>query len=331
MTEVSEVLIVVPVLNEAVLIERKLDNLAGLGHAGIALRIVVVDGGSTDETPELVRRWIGERSGCELLPTALRDKTAQLEAALSAQPFGEWILVTDADALLPPDTLERLLAVAREDPAVGVAGVRVRPHAAHALELLHWRLTDWLREREHRRGSAGIVVGPCYLVRRSLLAGLPGDTIADDVHVACRAMLEGYRVGHTPCIVLELRSPRTVRALLRHKFRKADAYLREVIRFAPHVRRFAPPVRAIFLWRALLLTVVPLLGISACLATALVSWSSAATPPADAVALTVLLLLRPVRTVARVLLLAGLLGAVSAAALLMQPFSRQTASFPKTS
>ena len=162
----------------------------------------------------------------------------QLNDALRLNPSEEWILVTDADALLEPETLERMLDVAAADARVAVVGSHVRPASAHALESLHWSATDWLRARESDRGSAGIVAAPCYLAHRDVLAHMPDDTLADDVHVTCRAMLAGRRIGHAAdAAVVELRSPRTLRALLRHKYRKADAYLREIVRFLPEVRR----------------------------------------------------------------------------------------------
>lgn len=164
--------------------------------------------------------------------------------------------------------------------------------------------------------------------RRDFLAQMPEDALADDVHVACRAMLAGQRIGHAAgASVVELRSPRTLRALVRHKYRKADAYLREIVRVLPDVCRIPPPMRAIFLWRAALLTIVPLLGLAGSLAAAI-------SVPFEAIIrvafITMLLLVMPpLRAAARVCALAALLAAVSAAAFLMLPFSRQQASFPK--
>jgi hypothetical protein len=323
LAEQPPVLIVVAVYDEASLIERKLANLAALTWP--RRRIVIVDGGSTDGTIGRVSRWIASHPDLVLLETQRRSKTAQLNDALAAYAEESWVLVTDADAHLEPDTLERLFDVVASDETVSVVGTRVRPTSAHALESLHWRTTDWLRAREYDRGSAAIVAAPCYLARREHLA-LPHDAVADDVHVACSAMLAGRRVGQSDVTVLELRSPRSLQGLLRHKYRKGDAYLREIMRFLPMVREMPAPMRTIFLWRAALLTVVPLLsaiGSVALVAALVLHWGTQGLLLLLAPAL--LLVLPPARGAA----LAAVLAAVSAAALFTYPFSRQAASFPK--
>jgi cellulose synthase/poly-beta-1,6-N-acetylglucosamine synthase-like glycosyltransferase len=328
------VLIIVPVYDEAFLIAGKLANLAALTFPTSKRRVVVVDGGSTDDTVEQVGRWVAERPECRIVRTNLRNKTAQINMALRQYPAEEWVLITDADAILPPDTVERLLSVVDADPAVGVVGARVRPRASHSLERLHWRLADWLREREYRRGSAAIVTAPCYLARRRFLTDLPADTVADDIHVACRAMLAGCRVGLGSPTVFEQRSPRSFIALCRHKYRKADAYLREVFRFLPDARRMPLPMRNIFIWRAALLTIVPMLFSLACIGGAMAiatGTHTIARAEAAMMSIAVMAVLASPRgrDAARFAALAVVLMGVSLSALLNYPFSRQTASFRK--
>jgi cellulose synthase/poly-beta-1,6-N-acetylglucosamine synthase-like glycosyltransferase len=301
------VTIVVPVYNESSLIARKVADIRSLTYTN--KRVLFIDGGSTDGTIELVpAEW--------LVQTQLRNKTAQINAAADLCD-SEWILLTDADAALPREAVERLLGFA--DDSTGVVGARVMPNDAHPIESLHWTLSDRLRELESRRGSAGLVTAPCYLVRRRLIGELPSDTVADDVHIAFRSMAMGLRVVRAPVDVLELRSPCTVRDLLRHKFRKGDAYLREIFRFLPRARRMPTPMRAIFLWRTALLTIVPLLWTAAVLLLAL------AAPAAALIGVLVMFLLPPARPVALALLLAF----ISCAAIIAYPFSKQVASFPK--
>jgi hypothetical protein len=132
--------------------------------------------------------------------------------------------------------------------------------------------------------------------------------------------------------VTERRSPTGVPDLLRHKIRKTDAYLREIFRFLPRVGEMAPTARAIFLWRAAQLTVLPLLMALTVLGT-VVAWSQAlplalVLPPAAAA---LLLGWGVARTASPLLVLAhgAVLSLATLAALVAYPFTRQTAALPK--
>jgi cellulose synthase/poly-beta-1,6-N-acetylglucosamine synthase-like glycosyltransferase len=247
------------------------------------------------------------------------------------------VVVTDADAWLAPETLERLVAAGEADASVAVVGTTVVPERAHALERLHWRLANAIRHRESDRGSASLVAGPCYAFRRTLLERLPDDVVSDDIHVALAAAASGKRVTLADVQVREQRSPVGLVDLFRHKLRKTDGYLREIFRFLPHVGRMPPPARAIFLWRAAHLTLLPVLVALGALGVA-VSLSQTGLPsglrvllPAVAAVLFAASWWGLGRRSSPVLLLAHgiLLAAVTLAALVGYPFSRQTASFPK--
>jgi cellulose synthase/poly-beta-1,6-N-acetylglucosamine synthase-like glycosyltransferase len=248
--------ILVPTLNEEAFIVQKLENLQRLAYPRHLLSITVLDGGSDDRTLDLV-----SQARVDIVRTGLRNKATQLNTGL-ARATADFILVTDADARLEPDALIRLIAALRADETVGVAGVAVSPLAgnAHAAEHLHWRLLNWMHRREARRGSASIVTGPCYLMRRGIVSRIPDGVVADDVFVSCAAAVKGFRVGWVETVVTELRAPRTAREMLQYRRRRGAAYLREVMRFLPRAPRMTPPARGIFLWRAALLLTVPFGG-----------------------------------------------------------------------
>jgi cellulose synthase/poly-beta-1,6-N-acetylglucosamine synthase-like glycosyltransferase len=244
------------VCNEAPWIEDKLRNLEELRYPVEFLRVFVVDGASTDGTPDIIAAHIDRDVRFSLIRFPAADKTAQLNAGLRRGDAG-WILVTDADARLPVETLERLMATGEADSAVAVVGAPVLPANPHPLEGLHWRLGNYLRGREGRRGCASLVAGPCFAFRRGLFAAWPTDAVADDMYVTFTAMAAGRRVKLIDVAVTELRSPRRLTGLFRHKLRRAHAYLREVFRFLPRVPLMPSPARAVFLWRAAHLTILP--------------------------------------------------------------------------
>ena len=228
--------VVVPVHAEEFLVGPKIANLKALEYPRERIAFWIVDGASKDQTAGNANRAIAGDPRFILLQAGVADKTAQLNLVLP-QCRGAWILVTDADARLPPDTLERLVAEGESDSRVGAVGATVHPLGAHPWERLHWQVADRVRLSEGARGSASIVTAPCYLLRRGLVPSLPEDVAADDVHVAFRASAAGWRVSFIAADVAELRSPATLAEMLRHKHRKAAAYLRELIRFFPRRNR----------------------------------------------------------------------------------------------
>lgn len=250
--------VIVPVRNEAAWIDGKLRNLEELRYPADSLRVFVVDGASTDATPDIAAAHVARDARVSLIRFPVADKTAQLNAGLR-RGDADWVLVTDADARLPVDILERFLTVGEGDRAVAVVGAPVIPADPHPLEALHWRLGNELRDRESRRGCASLVAGPCYLFRRELLSAWPAAAVADDMYVAFAAMAAGRRVAHVDLAVTELRSPRRLAELFRHKFRRAHAYLLEVFRFLPRAAAMPSPAREVFLWRAAHLTILPFL------------------------------------------------------------------------
>jgi cellulose synthase/poly-beta-1,6-N-acetylglucosamine synthase-like glycosyltransferase len=327
--------VIVPVRNEARWIEGKLRNLDALRYPADRLRVFVVDGASSDGTADAVAAHVARDSRFSLIRFAVADKTAQLNAALR-RGDAAWVMVTDADARLPPETLELLMAAGESDPAVGVVGAPVDPARPHALEALHWRVGNHLRGRESRRGCASLVAGPCYAFRRGLLAAWPDDVVADDMHVTFRAMAARRRVELIDVAVTELRSPQGLAELFRHKFRRAHAYLREVLRFLPRVGAMASPARTVFLWRAAHLTILPvLLLVTAGLAFAFVG--DAVASPAGRLPVGVAAAAaaagcwgsRRARQLATVAALGALIVLSLLLALAAQPLWRQTATFPK--
>jgi cellulose synthase/poly-beta-1,6-N-acetylglucosamine synthase-like glycosyltransferase len=320
--------VLLPVYEEAALIAEKLGDLAALEYPDGLLRFLVLDGGSRDRTVESIVTFSARDARFNLVRTGLANKVAQLNAGLRRSRTG-WVLVTDADARLEPDTLLRLMCAALGDRSLGVVGPPVMPVDAHPVERLHWTLSNWLRHREDRCGSASMVAGPCYLFRREVLDAFPEDVVADDVHVACRAAMAGLRTAIAGPVVEEVRTPRTVISLVVHKVRKTDAYLREVFRFLPAAHRMSRPMRAVFLWRAAVLTIAPMLAV---VAGALICLGTNAGIIATVLIVAVLAAGGGPGWLSRgaaVSLLPAVLAVTSFVALLAQPFSRQTASYPK--
>jgi rSAM/selenodomain-associated transferase 2 len=85
--------IIIPALNEAGLIRSSLEALAPLRGAGH--EVILVDGGSTDGTPELARPL------CDVLIASARGRALQMNAGARAAS-GDVLVFLHADTRLPP-------------------------------------------------------------------------------------------------------------------------------------------------------------------------------------------------------------------------------------
>lgn len=109
----ARVSIVMPTHNRAQLIGESLDS--ALEQSLRPFEIIVVDDGSSDQTPDVVRAY-----GREV--TYLRQDNAGKSAALNrgiAAASGDFVLVLDDDDLLPPDALAAHVAAIEAQPQAG--------------------------------------------------------------------------------------------------------------------------------------------------------------------------------------------------------------------
>lgn len=128
----------------------------------------------------------------------------------------EWVLLSNPDVLLSPGVVDRLVAVAQEDPAIAAVGPAVlnsdgsvypsarnvpslRTGVGHALFANLWINNPWSAAYKNEsadntvRRDAGWLSGSCLLVRRSAFASIGG--FDDDFFMYFEDVDLGYRLG----------------------------------------------------------------------------------------------------------------------------------------
>lgn len=113
------VTVVVPARNEEDFIGACLDSV--LAQDERALQVVVVDGDSTDRTPEIVREYISKDPRVELLQNPGRIIPKALNLGLAAAR-GTWLVRVDAHSTIPPDYVGRLVKHLETGKWGGVGG-----------------------------------------------------------------------------------------------------------------------------------------------------------------------------------------------------------------
>lgn len=129
----TRLLLITPARDEAAHLERTIRAVAAQTQPPDLW--LVVDDGSSDETPAILRRLAGEVPFLRPLGPppgrpqgedglALAAEARAFNAALASVEAGEFTHVgkLDADIELPPDYFERLLASFAADPRLGIAG-----------------------------------------------------------------------------------------------------------------------------------------------------------------------------------------------------------------
>ncbi|MDQ3771532.1 MAG: glycosyltransferase family 2 protein [Actinomycetota bacterium] len=111
--------VVIPALDEELFIARCLDSVLAQDHEH--LEILVVDGGSSDRTLDIIRSYSRADSRIELLHNAAGAIPKSLNLALS-QARGGWLVRIDAHSTVPSHYVRKALSHLRTNQWGGVGG-----------------------------------------------------------------------------------------------------------------------------------------------------------------------------------------------------------------
>jgi cellulose synthase/poly-beta-1,6-N-acetylglucosamine synthase-like glycosyltransferase len=213
--------VVIPAYNEERNIGRCLEALLAAGYPGDRLDVLVVDDGSTDGTPDVVRSYPGVR----LLSEGHRGKVEALNAGVRSAGH-EFILTIDADTLLRPGSVSEIvrpLADPRVGAVTGVAKVANSRGLLGSFQRVEYLLNAFSRESFSSifQLSPG-VCGPLTCYRRAALRRIgffKTHTAAEDYDVALELIRRGFTVLAVREAVGDTLVPETLVALVRQRVR----------------------------------------------------------------------------------------------------------------
>ena len=198
--------VVINTYNRGPHLERCLRGLQRQTYANF--EVVVVNGPSTDNTQEILKKFEGKIRGVQ---TVSRVLSVSRNEGIAASR-GELVAFTDDDALPQPDWLTNLVP-AFDDPMVGGAGglvyrmnngyIEFRNGIIDRLGMVKW---DNPRPGKHWNWEGGFlntVSGNNCIFRRSALEKIGGfderiEYYHDEADVVLRLRLAGYRTMHRP-------------------------------------------------------------------------------------------------------------------------------------
>lgn len=261
--------LLLPTWNEASVIERRLENLAGqliseLNIEQTGLNLLLIDSCSNDETVPLARSWLKQNPNafaCSdiLVMDQRKGKTAAVNRALHhLRDHGRTriVVMVDADATCQPGALNGLLSYFH-DPEMGAVGGIPERVGATARERAHRQRFTQIRKGEGAMGATPFLEGSllAFDLERLPEGALDESSNADDAQIAIALAAAGYKTLQHPHAVFVDRAPATVaerarqrvrrargilRALKRHRHVRSNSSLEQILRFHRHAHMRAP-------------------------------------------------------------------------------------------
>jgi GT2 family glycosyltransferase len=171
-------------------------------------RVVVVDNGSTDGSPDRIRAeapW----AQLVLLPSNRGfggGMNAGIAAVLAEAPSVDYVWILNNDTLAGPSTLSRMVALADSDSRIGIVGSRlVDADGSGRIQAMGGgTINRWLGTTSTRRGPSSRacdhLVGASLVLRRSLLHQIGGFDeryffYLEDTDLSLRARRVGWRLA----------------------------------------------------------------------------------------------------------------------------------------
>ena len=225
-----KVSIIVPVKNEERVVGRLLEALVNLTYPN--KEVIVVEDGSTDRTSEICKRF------AEKYPSVIKyyhrgtseGKPSAINFAVK-KATGEIIAIYDADAVVKPDVLERILPYFDDPEVVAVQGQEYTVNPKQSLWARVSALNDFLLHiAQLGKDELGLFVicqGSHMYLRRGVLEELgfwDPQALAEDVEISVRLMKRGYKVKYVT-IKAGIEAPPELRSLVRQRLRWFRGYL----------------------------------------------------------------------------------------------------------
>lgn len=190
-----DVTLVVPVHNEADVIERKAANIREMEYPGEFQCLFVSD--SNDGTNEIIQNIMDDRMALLSLPTR-RGKSHAINQGIHATET-DVVVLSDANTFYRPNTVTKLVEPLHDESVGCVTGrLDLRDSGGGSGEIAYWRYELWLRRLESRLGTTVSVNGGVMALRRSDVQPLSTDSLTDDFVLAIEQALAGRRIYYTP-------------------------------------------------------------------------------------------------------------------------------------
>lgn len=233
-TRTPLVAVVVPCFNEGRTVEATADSLLALNYPADKLHIVLVNDGSTDNTAEVMDRYVGHAQ-VTVIHQENGGKHTALNAGIEAAKDAELVGCLDADSFVEAGALREMIGCF-DDSQVGAVTAAMSVHKPSNL-LEHMQNAEYVMGIALRHILAavnGIYVtpGPFSLYRKEILVRLGGfrrGHNTEDMEMALRIQRAGYTIDSAHTARVYTKTPRSVPSLVKQRIRWTTGFLKNML------------------------------------------------------------------------------------------------------
>lgn len=233
-TETPKVAVVVPCWNEQNTLQGTVESLLALDYPADKLEIVLVDDGSTDNTPAVMDAY-ADNPQITVIHKENGGKHTAMNLGIEKAHDALYVGCLDADSYVAPDALREIIAYFN-DPKVAAVTAAMSVWSPRTL-LERMQNADYihgitLRHVISSLNGLYVTPGPFSFYRRETILAVGGfkkGHNTEDLEMALRLQNEGYILENAPRARVYTKTPTSVRALVKQRTRWTTGFLRNVI------------------------------------------------------------------------------------------------------
>lgn len=194
-----EITVLIAAYNEENYIEEKIVNTLQLDYPKNKLSVFVVTDGSTDSTPELVKKFHAVKLFHE---PARKGKIHAVNRVMKAVDT-TIVIFSDANTILNKQALRNIVRHYQDPTVGGVAGEKrifkkAEDNASGAGEGIYWKYESFLKRKDAEVYSIVGAAGELFSVRTKLYQEPAENIIIEDFFLSMKIAASGYRFMYEP-------------------------------------------------------------------------------------------------------------------------------------
>jgi len=235
------VTIIIAAYNEEAVIAKKIANTVASDYPPTQMQIIVAAQGSTDDTAAIAAGF----SNVLVLHSVKRmGKAVALNEAV-AQAKHPVIVVTDANTLLAPQTIQKLVTQLNQPATGAVAGVKKvidENGVTISGEGFYWQYESWLKQRETDFYTVVGAAGELFAFKKEYFVPIPAHTITDDFFLSLSINMQAQKVAYAAEAVSTEAASRSLKDEWNRKLRIAAGGIQSLFLFKKALNPFRYPL-----------------------------------------------------------------------------------------